>query len=40
MGDKFVEVDGVILGEQFNYVFVGVKDQFMDGSLIRLWLCE
>lgn len=39
-GDKFAEVDGVILGEQLNHVSAGAKDQFTDGCPIRLWLCE
>ena len=39
-GDKLAEVDGVILGEQLNHVPAGAKDQFTDGSPIRLWLRE
>lgn len=39
-GDKFAEVDGVIPGEQLNHVSAGAKDQFTDGSPIRLWLRE
>lgn len=39
-GDKFAEVDGVILGEQLNHVSAGAKDQFTDGIPIRLWLRE
>ena len=39
-GDKFAQVQRIVVRQQADHVVTGVKDQLADGSPVRLWLAE